>query len=541
MKKITLLLFLLSISFSFSQVLTEDFEGGLTIPATWSNDDIAGGGEVWIIEDTGEAVGFLDPNTIYYTDGNLSGNYAVMDSDGFGPGTAEEVALTSPVFSCAALTAVRLSYNHFFTAGYGGQGFVEVFNGTTWLQVASYAGADQDASSFGGEQIDVSTELAGVANAQVRFRWVGDYAWGWAVDDVVVEEGPSCTVPTDFTAGTVTTTSFEVSWLDGNGAGTSWELDWGAEGFTQGTGTPVFGLTAPTYDFMGLSADTTYDFYIRSNCSGGNGNSEWVGPISFTTLFDCTTFGIPYDQNFDNDNAFQSCFTVEDVDADSIAWITQQDLDLDGDMVNETFATNGNSTANDKNDWMFSPAFSLTGGTQYEVSTTFNMFNGDGSLEAFIVNAPSSTATVEATLFSQANVTGQTALADLLPTAITEVNTFTPLADGDYHIAYRSFGAANTGFVLMFNSSLDTTLSVSEFDSNNFNYSYNKDTDQLTIESSNLPFDRIELYSILGQKVKAQVLSQTSEVIDLSRLTDGVYLATVTINGSSKTFKMVKQ
>ena len=542
MKKITLLIFLLTTSFAFSQVLTQDFEGGLVLPAGWTNNDIQGGGETWTFATGGEAVGYNPPNTIYYTDGLMAGNYALFDSDGFGgAGPAEEAALESPAFNCSGLTAVQLSFNHFFTAGYGGQGFVEVFDGVSWVQVATYTGADQNDSSFGLEVIDVSAQLAGVSNAQVRFRWVGDYAWGWAFDNVVVEEGPSCGVPTDFAAGTVTTTSFEITWMDANSGTPTWEIEWGAEGFIQGSGTSVTGLTTPMYTFPGLTADTTYDFFIRTNCGGADGDSDWVGPISFLTLFDCTTYGIPYDQNFDNNNAFLSCFTVEDVDGDAIAWITQQDLDLDGDMTNETFATNGNSTANTKNDWMFSPAFTLTDGTEYQVSTTFNMFNGDGSLEAFIVDSPSSTATTQIALFSQANVTGQTMLGDLLPTAITETNAFTPTTAGDYYIAYRSFGAANTGFVLIFNSSLETTLSVNEFDSNNFTKSYNKTTGQLTLTSSNLPFDGIELYSILGQNVVSEKLSQTTEVIDMSRLTQGVYLATVTINGASKTFKIIKQ
>ncbi|MDG5489986.1 T9SS type A sorting domain-containing protein [Psychroserpens sp. SPM9] len=542
MKKITLLLILLSFSFSFGQVLTEDFEGGLTIPATWTNDDIAGGGETWAIATGGEAVGYQPPNTIYYTDGLMSGNYALFDSDGFGgAGPAEEAALTSPAFSCAGLTSVRLSFNHFFTAGYGGEGFVEVYDGSTWVEVAYYTGAAQENSSFGFEQLDVSTELAGVTNAQVRFRWVGDYAWGWAFDDVIVEEGPSCTTPSDFAAGTVTTTTFELTWLDSNPGSTSWEIEWGDEGFTQGTGTPVFGLTTPTYDFMGLTADTAYDVYIRSNCSGGNGNSEWVGPLTFLTPFDCTTYGIPYSQDFDNDNAFVSCYTIEDVDGDAIAWISQQDLDLDGDLVPETFATNGNSTANTKNDWLFSPAFSLTQGTEYEVTTRFNTFQGNGSLEAFIVDSPSSTATVQIPLFSVTDVPTQGEFETLETMAYEEINAFTPSTTGDYYIAYRSFGPANSGFILMFNSSLDTSLSVDDFDSNNFSYSYNKTTQKLTIESSNLPFDGIEIYSLLGQKVIDRRLSQATEVIEMSQLTKGVYLATVTINGNSKTIKLIKQ
>ena len=191
MRKTTLFIFLLLSLNSFSQTfLSEDFgsTGPLTIPTGWTNNDIQMGGDIWTIDNTGEAVGFVAPNTLYYTDGGMSDNYALFDSDGYGNNSIlENAALESPVFNCSSATNVVLSYNHFFTTGYAGAAFVEVFDGTTWQQVASYGAITE----FGLVTIDVSTELAGVSNAQVRFRWTGDYSWGWAVDNVLVEVPPS--------------------------------------------------------------------------------------------------------------------------------------------------------------------------------------------------------------------------------------------------------------------------------------------------------------------------------------------------------------
>ncbi|MCB0447059.1 MAG: T9SS type A sorting domain-containing protein [Gelidibacter sp.] len=539
MKKITLLL-LLSFSFSFGQVLTQDFEGGLTLPAGWTNNDIQGGGEVWTFATGGEAVGYTPPNTLYYSTGLLVGNYALFDSDGYGgAGPAENAALESPAFDCSSLTLIELSFNHYFTAGYGGIGYVEVYNGSSWIQVASYTGASQTNSSFGLVTLDVTTQLTGVTNARVRFRWTGDYAWGWAFDNVVVQEGPSCLVPTTFTAGTVTTTSFEVNWVDTNTGTPTWEIEWGAEGFTQGAGTPVTGLTATTYNFTPLTADTTYDFYIRTNCGGAEGDSDWVGPISFTTLYDCSTLGIPYSQDFDNANLYDSCYTTEDVDADGISWISQQDLDLDGDTVPETFATNGNSSVA-KNDWLFSPALSLTGGVSYDVTTVFNTFSGNGNFEAFILSTPNSSATPVASLFSQTNIVPMGTFAELETMAYQQVNTFTPATSGDYYIAHHSFGAASSGFILLFNSSINTSLGVDDFDTNTFTHFYNKDVDVLTLNSTSLAFDNISIFNVLGQEVINRNLSQMSETIDMSSLKDGVYLAKVTIEGQSQTIKLLK-
>ena len=90
--------------------------------------------------------------------------------------------------------------------------------------------------------------------------------------------------------------------------------------------------------------------------------------------------------------------------------------------------------------------------------------------------------------------------------------------------------------------SVDTSLlSVDDFDSNTFSHSYNKDTDNLTLESSNSPFSSVEIYNILGQRVLSNSLSQNNETINLSSLKDGIYLTKVFIQGQTKTIKILKQ
>ncbi|APY08862.1 hypothetical protein BWZ20_11360 [Winogradskyella sp. J14-2] len=547
MKKITLIMALVfTSSLMFAQVLSEDFEGGLVLPAGWSNNEITPLGGTWGFASGGEAVGYNPPNTLYYDNG-LFGNYALFDSDGLGNDmNAENTALESPAFDVSGATNVILSFNHFFTAGYGGQGFVEVFDGTTWVQVATYSGADQDDSSFGLEEINVSTELAGVANAQVRFRWVGDWSWGWAVDNIEVN-APSCIDPTGFVVGPngVSTTTFDIEWTDPNGGGTVFDIEWGTTGFLVGTGTMVNDLAATNYDFTGLMPDTEYEFYITANCTGGNGDSNQVGPITFLTAFDCSTYALPLTEVFDNNNAFVSCYSTEDLDGDTLSWISQQDLDLDGDMVPETFATNANgdgATTPMKNDWLIGPAISLTAGTNYEVTTRFNVFGGtpNASLEAFILDAANSSATQVATLFSNTGIVTQGEFETLETMAYEEINTFSVGTSGDYYIAYRSFGAGGSGFILMFDSNIQESLSIDEFNQNTFTHNYSKDLETLTLESSNLEMTNIEIYSILGQNVISKPLSSTREVIDIASLNDGVYLAKVFADGGSKTIKFVK-
>lgn len=251
-------------------------------------------------------------------------------------------------------------------------------------------------------------------------------------------------------------------------------------------------------------------------------------------------FSVPFDETYDDNNSFLVCFTTEDNDGDTISWISQQDLDLDGDMLPETFATNGNSATGPKDDWLFSPALALTGGTEYTITSIFNTFSGNGSLEAFLTNAPNSGASVQLPLFSNTNIVPMGDFATLETMAYQEVNAVTPPTSGDWYVAYHSFGPGMSGFILLFDTDLESTLSVEEFEQNSFTYFYNKDTKTLNLQSSTHVFDTIELYNILGQTVIQERLSESTESIDMKSLKDGIYLAKVSIQGQSKTFKILK-
>ncbi len=552
MKKITLLLALVfSSSLMFGQIYFEDdFDGSGPGIAGWSLNNVDGLTPNAAVAEFTDAWIQVDRDGTASGGGNYggpAGNFAVASTSWYTPaGTSNDWLITPQINLPADATLYwdAKAQDATYADGY------EVRVSTTGTAVADFTDilltVPNAMSDWESLQLDLSAYTG--QDIYIAFRNNSTDQFVLLVDNVEVSATPACTPPTDFVAGTITTTSFEIFWTDANAGNPTGEIEWGTEGFTQGTGTTV-NAPDPTYIFTGLTANTTYDFFIRTNCGGADGDSEWVGPITFLTAYDCSTIALPYNNNFDDPIAFDSCFTIEDVDGDTLAWISQQDLDLDGDLTPETFATNASgdpadtSNGGNKDDWLISPAFSLTGGVEYGVSTSYNVLQGtaNASLEAFILDGPSSTANVVASLFSNANFTTQGDFATLETMAYLEANTFTPASSGDYYIGYRSFGPRGGGFLLLFNSSMESTLSIDEFESNNFSYTYNKNTDQLTLESSNMAFNGIEMYSILGQNVISRELSSQNEVIDLSGLNDGIYLATVTINGNSKTIKILKQ
>ncbi len=90
--------------------------------------------------------------------------------------------------------------------------------------------------------------------------------------------GTTCNVPTGLAAGSVTTTTATLSWAAATGA-TSYDLQYRVNGTS--TWTSVTGLTATSRNLTGLTANTTYEFQVRTNCAGGS--SAFSSSATFTT------------------------------------------------------------------------------------------------------------------------------------------------------------------------------------------------------------------------------------------------------------------
>lgn len=58
--------------------------------------------------------------------------------------------------------------------------------------------------------------------------------------------------------------------------------------------------------------------------------------------------------------------------------------------------------------------------------------------------------------------------------------------------------------------------------------------------SSNTSMEKVALYNMLGQQVVSRKLNSNNETVNLSGLQSGVYIATVSIDGARKSFKIVK-
>ena len=122
-------------------------------------------------------------------------------------------------------------------------------------------------------------------------QWGSSYIY---LDDVEVNYLNPCAHPTNITLQNVTPNEATIGWTSNSD---EWEYVYGLTGTVDlETATPDVVFTNSAM-ITGLQPQTTYDFYVRSICSG-IGESNWSS-ITFTT--ECISIDLlPYTQNFDS-------------------------------------------------------------------------------------------------------------------------------------------------------------------------------------------------------------------------------------------------
>ena len=123
---------------------------------------------------------------------------------------------------------------------------------------------------------------------------VSDFGWE---ADVTVASGAThpgdnlpcgtnlnCLAPPNISVDNLTNASADITWAVADSAD-SYNVEYGLTGFALGTGT--FTNTTDLFlNLTGLLQNTDYQFYIQSDCGGGE-FSNFAGPFSFTTLLSC--------------------------------------------------------------------------------------------------------------------------------------------------------------------------------------------------------------------------------------------------------------
>src|SRR5690554_5589039 len=119
---------------------------------------------------------------------------------------------------------------------------------------------------------------------------------------------PTCPGVDDVHVYNMTHQDAYVMWTE-TGPATSWNIEYGAPGYTPGTGTSV-STTSNPHTLTGLSMFTEYDLYVQSDCGPGD-LSVWFGPFNFHTTIDCTAYALDITSTTDNSVCGGGSVTLE--------------------------------------------------------------------------------------------------------------------------------------------------------------------------------------------------------------------------------------
>lgn len=265
-------------------VFTEEFEaiGG------WTGDVSAPGPSgVWEIPGDAGSSG-TGPDSEFSGSAN---SYANFEASGPSFATANMI---SPAIDLSASTGeVELSF--YFHAYGAAMGTLDVGVGNSaagpFTSVFTWSGQLQTAASDPWQAVGVDLDAYAGQTIYLRFQnaatgadWTGDMS----IDFVRVEQceiAPICLAPSVGTASNISSSSASLSWTE-NGSASAWDIEYGLDGFTQGTGTLINGTANNPEILNTLNSSSDYDFYVRAICGGANGNSTWSGPYSFSTMAD---------------------------------------------------------------------------------------------------------------------------------------------------------------------------------------------------------------------------------------------------------------
>ncbi|MCC6634837.1 MAG: T9SS type A sorting domain-containing protein [Chitinophagaceae bacterium] len=254
------------------------------------------------------------------------------------------------------------------------------------------------------------------------------------VDDIVVDAIPGCSTPTALSAGSITYSAASISFT---GANSDNIVEYGAAGFTPGTnntagvgGTIVTGNASPI-NLTGLTANTTYDVYVRHDCGNGIYTLNSI-KTTFTTLCDATN--VPYTQNFESATVpvLPGCTVQEQVGSGNL-WTT---VSNPGNGFTSKALKYAYKVGNAANVWFYTQGVNLTVGTYYTISYRYgnNSMLVIEKLKVAYGTSPSNGAMTNP-LADHPNINQATAQSNTV--------TFTPPSTGVYYFGFKAYSDAD--------------------------------------------------------------------------------------------------
>ncbi|MGJ8683930.1 MAG: choice-of-anchor J domain-containing protein [Nonlabens sp.] len=362
---------------------TDDLEGftpttSFTLENCWS--EVSPGGFAWDLDGSG---GTGSTNT-GPSGANSGTNFFFTEASGSAFG--DTAILQSPAVDLSALTVPSLIFqSHLYGGSIGTFDILVSANGGAFTSVYSIVGQQQaasadawseniiDLSAYAGQTIVVRFSHTTADNANGSFNYDADVA----IDDISFTELPVCNDVSAVMVDSVTSDSATVSWTENSlPPATAWEV----VAVPTGDPAPAVGTSNATvnpYTITALTPETTYDIYVRADCS-----TTFVGPISATT--DCAVIVPNAIETFDTfvPNCWEEASTGD---------LTTGPMTLgSGDWGAEEFAhatTSGGGAVNvnlynlGTSDWVLSPLYDLSaGGYELNVDVAVTAYNSTAAI-----------------------------------------------------------------------------------------------------------------------------------------------------------------
>jgi len=312
---------------------------------------------------------------------------------------------------------------------------------------------------------------------------------------------PTCPVPTGLGATNITTMSADLEWTDNAGA-SAWDIEWGTNGFTP-SGTPNIEDTTNPHPLGGLSASSSYDFYVRADCGGGD-TSTWAGPYTFVTADPPPACG----ENFYDTGGASGNYSANENYTITIC------PDVSGDAVTVTFNS-----------------FEVEGRSATLCWDNLFIYDGPDNTGTPITPASLGLGTGTAGFCWQgagdgtADLTGQ----DITSTDPSGCLTFTFTSDGSGQ--YAGWDASVSC----------ATIGTQEYNMNElFSYYPNPVNNTLSLRGVK-DIQNVAVYNMLGQEVLRTAPNTVNSDVDMSGLQSGTYFIKVMIENTTKTIKVIKK
>ncbi len=437
---------------------TETFEASSTTRPCWTNSFVSGS-QTWTY---GAGAGNGGAIT--------SAHGGTLNAQFFGDGDGGVTRLVSPSLNLSGMPAIgaQLTFWYANQNWLGDQNELRVFYKTSaagpWTLVP---GAVYTTNVGAWTEVELLLPGSTSGDYYIAFEGTEEFGYGVAVDDVTIAPAPTCPKPTLVSAVGTSPTTASVFFTSPGGA---FVVEYGAPGFVPGTtnaaggGTVVFGASSPI-QVTGLSASTTYDFYVRRICVPGADYSQNVKTTA-TTL--CAAVAVPYLQDFSSatpPEGFPTCTSMQDVNGNSGPvgntsggrWTTFNGTSNQvyvSPTQSMRYLYDAQNLSRPADDWFYIQALNLTGGQSYRLKFYYKASDGPVYVEGLEVKygTMAEASAMTNTLFT--NTTIATALANPWDSAIVD---FTPAANGAYYIGFHAISAGDQAFLYIDDISVKVT------------------------------------------------------------------------------------